>query len=216
MASSTEHCTSRRPGRDARRRHRHRVGRRVGEHRDRRLDLAEPVGGRRRRVGGEQQRVVEPVGDVGLVARSAPGPHLGHRHGAARPGATARRRARAWPASCQPPAGRPPRAARRGRRTAGRTSTSSRAIASSATDEVDAVSGDEGVEGVEVVGGRPSISATRPSLRTSDGAGSWGLAIATRPRPASSWAKPSRLTGFAFSTRKRPSSSATGGLLSTD
>ena len=59
---------------------RDRIGRRVAQHRNRRLDLAESVGDGAGRVGGDEQRVVELVGDVGLVARRSPGAHLAHRH----------------------------------------------------------------------------------------------------------------------------------------
>ena len=205
IASSTEHWT-RTPGeRDGRAdRDRDRVGRRVGEHRDGGLDLAEAVRRGRRGVGRQQQRVVEAVGHVRLVARRPPGPQLGHRHrelgrpqqrddpgqlgrrrtgdqpdhlGArARPGrrTAARRRRRRAPSP-------PPR--RRGR-CRGWRSSASRASKSSAA--------------------RPSISTTRPSRTTSDGSGSCGLAIATRPSPTSSCAKPSRLTRCWSMNRMRP------------
>jgi len=58
---------------------RDRVARRVGEDRNGRLDLTEAEARRGRGVRGEQQRVIEPVGDVRLVARRAAGAQLGHR-----------------------------------------------------------------------------------------------------------------------------------------
>ena len=65
----------RRPDRD-----RDGVRRRVAEHGHGGLDLAEAERRGGGRVGGEQQRVVGPVGHVGLVARRTTCPQLGHRH----------------------------------------------------------------------------------------------------------------------------------------
>ena len=78
-ASSTEHwmstpCDADRRADEAG----HRVAGRVGEHRDGGLDLPEAERGRGGGVGGEQQRVIEPVGDVRLVAGGAPAAQLGH------------------------------------------------------------------------------------------------------------------------------------------
>ena len=56
------------------------VGRRVAVDRHRGLDLAEAVGDRGGRVGGEQQRVVQPVGDVRLVAGRAAHAQLADGH----------------------------------------------------------------------------------------------------------------------------------------
>ena len=60
--------------------HGERVGRRVGVDRHRGLDLAEAEGDRGGCVGGEQQRVVEPVGDVRLAAGRAAHAHLADGH----------------------------------------------------------------------------------------------------------------------------------------
>ena len=56
------------------------VRRRVGIDGHGGLDLAEAVGDRGGRVGGEQQGIVEPVGDVRLVAGRAAHAHLGDGH----------------------------------------------------------------------------------------------------------------------------------------
>ena len=56
------------------------VGGRIGVDGHGGLDLAEAVGDRGGRVGGEQQRVVEPVGDVRLVAGRAAHAQFADRH----------------------------------------------------------------------------------------------------------------------------------------
>ena len=76
-----EHWRERAGGADLRAdEHGERVGRRVGVDGHGGLDLAEAVGDRGGRVGGEQQRVVEPVGDVRLVAGRAAHAQLADGH----------------------------------------------------------------------------------------------------------------------------------------
>ena len=60
--------------------HGQRVGGRVAVHGHRGLDLAEAEGDRGGGVGGQQQRVVETVGDVRLAGRRAAHAHLADRH----------------------------------------------------------------------------------------------------------------------------------------
>ena len=82
---------------------RQRVGGRVAQHRHGRLELAEAERHGRGGVGGEQQRVVDAVGDVRLDRRRPPHAHLGHRRQQ-----LDRRRAAPAPRRCGPASGRAP------------------------------------------------------------------------------------------------------------
>ena len=175
--------------------HRERVGRRVGVDRHGGLDLAEAVGDRGRGVGGEQQRVVEPVGDVRLVARRPAHAHLAHRHlqlDRAQQGDDAgellRRR----------PGGETDDLGARDVRVddqAGERDVVER-VRLLGDGRVQAARGDERVDEVEVRGRVPSSSTTRPSASSAtEGSGSFAEANATSPASSSRRAKPSRLTG---------------------
>ena len=210
-ASSTEHWIST-PWRRHRRADQagHRVARRVGQHRDGGLDLAEAERGRGGGVGREQQRVVQPVGDVRLVARRAAAAQLGHGQAelggpeqGQHPGELGRGGARGQPDDLGPghvradqPAGElgvgqahrlaaprpgPGRAGRCRRRSSRSPPRPPRPVRSP---------------------GRPEI--------TSPGSGSSGERSATRPSPGSSTANPSRLTRWASMNRTRPTGRSAG------
>ena len=173
------------------------VGRRVAEHRHRRLDLAEAERGGGGRVGGEQQRVVERLVTCAwllgvrrarilvIAICSSTG-----RSSASDAGQLGR-------ASC-PPTSRTSSA----RGTVG--STGMRAQRDVVERhrlrrdaEVEPVPRDELVDDVEV--GLGAARRARPPGRrstTSDGSGSSGASKAIRPSAGSSTAKPSRLTAL--------------------
>ena len=97
------------------------VARRVREDRHGRLDLAEAEGGCGGGVCSQQERVVETVRHVRLVARRSPAHAASSSPSRAPPAAAAPARAPASPASCRRKAGRPLRGSRPGRRACGRT-----------------------------------------------------------------------------------------------
>ena len=130
---------------------RQRVRRRVAQHGDRGLELAEAVRDRRGGIGGDQQRMVDAVRDVRLDRRGPAHPHLLHRLEDLDGGEKRERRrdlggrhARGQPRDLGA-------RDRRDRRAIRANSTVSSAIASSATDRSMPVAGDELVDQVELL-----------------------------------------------------------------